>query len=362
MYNLKDQSYLLRPKKMSLKTRDKFFAKLAAHVEQHTLQDIVVFMHGGEPLLVGKSYFQDWVAELRRTVGAICNVIVIVQTNGMLLDDEWIEIFHRFGIRAGISLDGPKRFHDEHRITRRGKGTFDKVMSALECLRDHPLGESVFGSILTVANPEVPPRELWDTWLSTGFSRFDFNLPHCSYESPPFFEIDSLTPWLIELFDIWWAKDDPSVDVRFFRNIVHLILGARSSTDYIGGTQVGIVVIETDGSIQGTDALRACEHGLTNVNMDVFNHEIQDAMAIPLVRDCNHGAAALCETCKSCDVREVCGGGYFPHRYSRTNRFDNPSVYCRPLYAIISHIRNRILSDSNGLFDFVDSERRELVN
>jgi len=100
--------------------------------------------------------------------------------------------------------------------------------------------------------------------LDTGFTRFDFNLPHCTHDTPPWFERVDLTAWMINLFDIWWKKDDPTIDIRFFRNIVHLILGATSSTDYIGGTQVGIVVIETDGSIQGTDALRACENGLTD--------------------------------------------------------------------------------------------------
>jgi uncharacterized protein len=215
----------------------------------------------------------------------------------------------------------------------------------------HPLGDSVFGSILSVANPEIPPSDLWATWLDTGFTRFDFNLPHCTHDSPPWFTNADLLQWMVELFDLWWTKDDPVFDVRFFRNILHLLLGASSSTDYIGGTQVGILVVETDGGLHGTDALRACEDGLVNVGMDVFQNRIQDPMRIPLVEASNHGASFLCAICQSCEAREVCGGGYFPHRYSRHNAFDNPSVYCDALYGIINHIRNTVLRAGGGLFD-----------
>jgi len=351
MYNLEDKSYQSRPKIMSEETRDMFFEKLMKHVQNYQLGDIVIYLHGGEPLLVTKPYFVNWVEKLLTTVGSLCNVILIAQTNGILLDNEWIEIFHRFNIRLGISLDGPKAFHDTFRVTKNGAGTYDKVMLALKTLRDHPLGAHVFGSILSVANPDIPPEQLWQTWLRTGFKRFDFNLPHCTHDNPPWFTTDQLSPWLIELFELWWTENDPEIDVRFFRNIVHLILGASSSTDYIGGKQVGIVVIETDGSIQGTDALRACKNGLTNVNMNVFTNNIQDAMNIPLVKLSNNGASRLCQKCLVCDVKDVCGGGYVPHRYRERNDFDNPSVYCESLYRITKHIRNKILFEARHIFD-----------
>jgi uncharacterized protein len=350
MYNLRDQSFRGRPKKMSRATRGAFFGRLARHVERFELADIVVFLHGGEPLLCGKAYIEDWINALRRAMPSTCNVIVIAQTNGMLLDDDWIELLHRHRVRIGISLDGPRAFHDRFRLTKRGSGTYDVVMDKLALLRRHPLGEEVFGSILSVANPEIPPRDLWETWLGTGFRRFDFNLPHCSHDDPPWFSQDRLTAWLKELFDLWWTADAPEIDIRFFRNIVHLLLGATSATDYIGGTEVGILVVETDGALTGTDALRACADGLIDVGMSVFTNEIQDPMDVPLVRDCNHGAAVLSKTCRGCEVREVCGGGYFPHRYRGANGFDNPSVYCSSLYALINHIRQAMVESAPGLF------------
>jgi len=56
------------------------------------------------------------------------------------------------------------------------------------------------------------------------------------------------------------------------------------------------------------------------------------------------GGAAACRICQGCAVFAVCGGGYLPHRYATGNGFDNPSVYCRDLMKLITHIRDRVLT------------------
>jgi uncharacterized protein len=41
----------------------------------------------------------------------------------------------------------------------------------------------------------------------------------------------------------------------------------------------------------------------------------------------------------------VCGGGYLPHRFSKANGFDNPSVYCADLLKLIEHIASAIVRE-----------------
>ena len=36
----------------------------------------------------------------------------------------------------------------------------------------------------------------------------------------------------------------------------------------------------------------------------------------------------------------ACGGGYLPHRYSRKNGYDNPSVYCDDLYSMFDNVQS----------------------
>jgi uncharacterized protein len=51
----------------------------------------------------------------------------------------------------------------------------------------------------------------------------------------------------------------------------------------------------------------------------------------------------LCRQCLSCPVKDICGGGYLPHRYHKENGFNNPSVYCHDLLKLITHIQTRVL-------------------
>jgi len=48
--------------------------------------------------------------------------------------------------------------------------------------------------------------------------------------------------------------------------------------------------------------------------------------------------------CRQCKFMNACGGGYLPHRFSRNNGYDNPSVYCDGLYATYQHIQS-VLED-----------------
>ena len=40
----------------------------------------------------------------------------------------------------------------------------------------------------------------------------------------------------------------------------------------------------------------------------------------------------------------ACGGGYLPHRFSKENGYNNPSVYCDDLYATYEHIASALES------------------
>ena len=57
--------------------------------------------------------------------------------------------------------------------------------------------------------------------------------------------------------------------------------------------------------------------------------------------------------CKRCPIRVTCGGGYMPHRFSKENGFNNPSVYCRDLLKLICHVQNKVV-DALGKSQFSD--------
>ncbi|WP_333023138.1 hypothetical protein [Wolbachia endosymbiont of Pentidionis agamae] len=52
-------------------------------------------------------------------------------TNGILIDTEWIKIFKEYGIGVGISLDGTKNLSDTYRLDKKGNGTYERVVSKI---------------------------------------------------------------------------------------------------------------------------------------------------------------------------------------------------------------------------------------
>ena len=119
--------------------------------------------------------------------------------------------------------------------------------------------------------------------------------------------------------------------------------GGGSDSEAIGNPLQNYLVIETDGTIHVTDALKVCAEGVSDSGLNIFEHGFDDLhLGSPLLYTAVHEGFPLCTTCSLCPERGVCGGGYLAHRYSRQNEFKNPSVWCRDLLMLISHIRARI--------------------
>jgi len=85
---------------------------------------------GGEPTLLGVDYFRKVVALQRRHAGAKC-IENALQTNGVLLDDEWGAFLHEEEFLVGISIDGPRDSHDRHAPT--GAGSRRSIASCVAC-------------------------------------------------------------------------------------------------------------------------------------------------------------------------------------------------------------------------------------
>jgi len=67
-----------------------------------------------------------------------------------------------------------------------------------------------------------------------------------------------------------------------------------------------------------------------------------------------HEGIPSCPTCRQCPEHSACGGGYLPHRYSHSNAFNNPSVWCADIKKLLQHIRlktglGHVVRDSSPL-------------
>jgi uncharacterized protein len=89
--------------------------------------------------------------------------------------------------------------------------------------------------------------------------------------------------WLIKIFDEWFQEGDPSFHIRIFEKILDLIFGTVETTDYIGGDQNRILVIETDGGIEPLDVLKICGNNFTKLGYNVLSNTIDDVGMSPLI-------------------------------------------------------------------------------
>jgi uncharacterized protein len=129
---------------------------------------------------------------------------------------------------------------------------------------------------------------------------------------------------------------------------MHLMLGGASGSEIVGIAPAQMVVIETDGSIEQEDTLKAAYAGAAATTLHVDRDPLDAALMLPEIAARQIGVRALAAQCRACPVRSVCGGGLYSHRYDEGTGFLNPSVYCPDLFALIRHIRGRVLEDLNA--------------
>ncbi len=95
-----------------------------------------IVFQGGEPLLAGLDFFRAAAAAVRRFRRPGTEVCLAVQTNGTLLDRQSARFFADEGWLAGVSVDGPERFHDAWRRDAAGGGSYGAAMRGIGFLRE----------------------------------------------------------------------------------------------------------------------------------------------------------------------------------------------------------------------------------
>jgi uncharacterized protein len=352
MYNKGDETYKQQPKYMSPEVVEALLQKSKSHCLKHGLKKFLFQFHGGEPMLAGMDFFRNFVAEAHRILGPEqIQLRFVIQTNGVLLSEEWCKVLGELNIHIGVSLDGTPEENDKFRIDHAGRGSYDKIVKGLKTAQNSPYLKSKPGC-LSVLNIESDPIETYEHFKDLKVSSIDFLFPANNYDDlPPGLDKATLkarhTPyadWLIPMFDKWFEEKGKKPNVRIFSGIIESILGNDFPTDSLGKLNNEILVIETDGGIESIDVLKICGHGFTKAGANVLTNDFDQALRTELAELYNFSHTKLCTQCANCPVREVCGGGYLPNRYSSKTGFHNPSVYCADLMKLITHIQAKVMN------------------
>jgi len=334
---------------MTDETVDWLLRRVAAYCRRRRVRTFRFIFHGGEPLLAPPLFYRHFVEQAKRLLPAYTRISFALQTNGVLLTNDWCQTLGELDIRVGISIDGPADVHDAYRVDHRGRGSYARVVKGLRLAQENPALRYHPG-VLVVVDPAVDPKLFLDHFVGLKVRVLNLLLPDGAYHKlPPYLEPASgQTPygdWFIGLFEEWFQRtvtDRPQI--RFFQQIMNLILGFGGASDTLGRSANLFLVIETDGSIEAEDSLKVCQPGITKEGMHLQTHSLEEALTAPLIAQCAASRLTLPKACQHCPVREVCGGGFIVHRYHPDRGFDNPSVYCRDLLKLITHVQNRLMA------------------
>jgi radical SAM protein with 4Fe4S-binding SPASM domain len=323
-----------------------FADRLREYVTVKKLKEVYIIYHGGEPLLLGKSILWEYTDIILNRLKDITNVEFSLQTNGTLLTDKLLEEVVKRKIKVSLSIDGPKEIHNKNRKMASGAGSFSHVFSGIQKLQKYP---HLFQGIIGVINPHTEPEEIFAFFQKANLYDIDLLLPDANYERPP--ESRNLFPyiyinWLIKAFDAWFDKYQ-DLSFRTFESVLKCIMGDDSSSDFLGYGKLSYLTIETDGSYHTTDILKVAYEGASEMGISLKTSTIEDAVAHTRVNEYNSllSLKNIPQICKSCVIKDICGGGSLPHRYSHENGFNNPTIYCNEMMALITHAKQRFIDE-----------------
>ena len=343
VYESADQSWRGRPMAISDEVISRTAQRIAEHAAAHQLGIAQVVLHGGEPLLAGHPRLRRVITELQSTLRGVCRLDLRIHTNGVLLDEKFCELFAEHGVKVGISIDGDRAANDRHRRYVDGRSSYEQVIRAIGLLRSGRF-RNLYAGLLCTIDVANDPVVVYESLMGLYPPRIDFLLPHATWDNPPARTpgLDSqYADWLIAIFDRWLADGRPA-RIRTFESIISTLNGGQSLTEALGLGSSSLVVIETDGTYEQADSLKAAFDGAPVTGYNVFDHAVDIVGQHPGIVARQQGLAGLCQTCQECPVVTSCGGGLYAHRYRSATGFVNPSVYCPDLLKLITHVSKRL--------------------
>ncbi len=299
--------------------------------------------HGGEPTLAGLDFFRRAVELQKKYLGEGRECWNNLQTNGILLDDEWCDFLAAEKFDVGLSIDGAKAVHDRYRLDHRDEGTYDRVAAACERLKSRGVKPDLLCTVTSdsASDPLAVYRALRD--LDTGWMQF---IPIVRWKDDGTTTPDSVTPegygdFLRDVFAEWLYHDLGRVGVQMFAEVARTVGGGGNpSLCTMAETCGRVLVVERDGGVYSCDHFVRPEHKLGDVETDglsaLADSEKQRAFG-------EAKRSTLTNECRSCKYLPMCGGGCPKDRFAKSRDGEDGQYYlCEGLKAFFDYAVPRL--------------------
>ncbi len=327
---------------------------VAQYIEAQDVPMVSFAWQGGEPTLMGVDFFLRAV-ELQQQYANGKAVTNAFQTNGILLDDEWGEFLAEHNFLIGLSIDGPRQFHDRYRVDKGQKPTFDRVVAGLEILKKHKVE---FNTLTVLQNHNAEqPLEVYHFLkeIGSGFMQFIPIVERIAQEpaedgleliDPDFEGQARVSKWsvgavqygrfLCKVFDEWVRHDVGQYFVQMFDVALGSWMGQDASLCIFAETCGKALIIEHNGDLYSCDHFVYPDYRLGNVRDASIRDMVDSPQQDKFGQDKKD---TLPGYCRACEYRFACNGGCPKHRFTSTpDREDGLNYLCKGYKIFFEHV------------------------
>jgi uncharacterized protein len=328
-------------------------------VQPKDAAEVTFAWQGGEPTLLGLEFFERCVEIQNKHLRKGMTITNTLQTNGVLLDDEWCRFFLKNRFLIGLSIDGPAELHDAYRVDHQGKGSHSSVVAALRKLKKFGVE---FNALIVVNRTNGDHGRRIYRYLRDAGCRYLQFIPiveragigrhpevtvSLGTDSTPFDKAAdavssrSILPeqfgqFLCDVFDEWILEDVGRVFVQIFDQALSAWVGVEPSLCVFRRTCGRALAMEHNGDVYSCDHFVEPDYLLGNLNV------------IPLEELVNSGRQqafgdakldTLPQYCLNCEVRHACNGECPKNRFLQTpDGEDGLNYLCAGYRKFFNHI------------------------
>ena len=316
-------------------SRETLEVYIREYIQSQDTAEVTFGWQGGEPTLMGLDFF-TLAVQLQQQYAGGKTISNAIQTNGILLNDQWGEFLAKHQFLVGYSIDGPPEFHDRFRITKSGQPTFVQVMQGLDILKKYQIE---FNTLTCIHRYNAThPREIYRflKQIGSAYMQFiplvergpdtlslelglDYATPPQNYPGETNLHVTDWTvpaksfgEFMIGIFDEWIEQDVGTVFVQYFDVALANWMKLGSPLCIFAKTCGRALIIEHDGSIYSCDHYVYPDYKLGKLGVQSLESMVYSE---PQRQFGEAKFNSLPETCLQCEFLFACYGGCPKHRF-----------------------------------------------
>jgi uncharacterized protein len=202
-------------------------------------REVTVLWHSGEPLTLPPAYYEEAISLILglrdRLASDDVSVKFGIQTNGVLIDEDWCRFFkrHEERLSVGVSCDGPSDLHDLYRLNWNERATHRRTIHGMDLLHKNGIKYKVIAVV--TRNTLRQPGEFYDFFFGRReqLSGFHFNILAEGNSSDP---------------NLAYSAEDRTAYYLFYRRILELNRKAGREFEVLNFSQAVARIVSSKGA------------------------------------------------------------------------------------------------------------------